>query len=326
MSTLSRSARGPAILLVCCGLVGCGLVVPDIKEVWDADITDSKERKIPGAAQIEYEVKQRIFCDLEKAVKYVNYNYHVSSGSSPNNLKPFARYPIPFDFLAQISLSFQVDESSALSPGVSLITTLPNAVTTFGAGAAAVSTGQSRSVSFGGTLSSTATRIDKFVPSYSIAYLMIPDGPNSACTDPKNDPFRRNHWEPASSSPFIIEGDLGIRDWLVGATIVNTLIASETGSAGGSSKSGGGGSLATDAISYEIKFIIVSSGNVTPTWKLVQVTANTSGTFFSTGRTRTHDLIITIGPKDTRTLNAHLASEIGQAVSAGNSTLLRPSQ
>lgn len=79
--------------------------------------------------------------------------------------------------------------------------------------------------------------------------------------------------------------------------------------------------LKTDAISYEIKFIIVSSGNVTPMWKLVQVSANTSGTFFSTSRTRTHDLIITIGPNDGRTLNAHLASEIGQAVSGGNGAL-----
>jgi len=330
-TTLGRRAFLFAVSLICCGLVGCGLHVPDIKEVWDADKpADEKSPRVPGAAQIEYEVKQRIFCDLGKAVKYVNSHYHVSSGSSPTNLKPFARYIIPPDFLAQISLSFQVDESSSLSPGVSLITTLPNAITTFGKGIPPVSTGQSRSIGFGGTLSSTATRIDKFVPSWSVSYLMIPDGPNSPCTDPKNDPFRRIHWEPDFSSPFIIEGDLGIQDWLVGATIVNTFIASETGTPGGSTKAstpgGGGGGVKADTISYEIKFIIVSSGNVTPTWKLVQVNANTSGTFFSTGRTRTHDLIITIGPNDQGTLFAHLASEIGQAVSAGNQALTSTSK
>ena len=316
MTTFGRRALAVTISLFCFGLVGCGLVVPDIKEPWDADKpADAQGPRIPGTAQIEYEVKQRIFCELGKAVQYVNYNFPVSSGSSPNNLKPYASYPIPLDFLAQISLTFQVDEASSLSPGVVLTQTLPNAVTTFGTGVAAVTTGQFRSIGFGGTLSSTGTRIDKFVPSYSISYLMIPYGPNSPCTDPKNDPFRKIHWEPDSSSPFVIEGNLGIQDWLVGATIVNNLIVSQTsGAAGG----GGGGGLATDAVSYEIKFIIVSSGNVTPTWKLVQVSANSSGTFFSTGRTRTHDLIITIGPNDKRTLDAHLASEIGQAVSGGN--------
>jgi len=35
-----------------------------------------------------------------------------------------------------------------------------------------------------------------------------------------------------------------------------------------------------------------------------------------------HDLIITIGPKDDqKTLNAHLASQIGQAVSGANAAI-----
>jgi hypothetical protein len=336
MTTLGR--RALALSFACFGLVGCGLVVPDVKEVWDADTPpDSEGRVTPGAGQIEYEVKQRIFCDLSEAVQYVNKYYPVLKGSSPSNLKLYAKEPIPPDFIAQISLSFQVDEASALNPGVVLTTPLPNSVKTFGPGTTGtVTTSQMRSVGFGGTLSSTATRIDKFNPSYSISYLMVPFGPDSPCTDPKNDPFRRNHWEPDSSSPFVLEGDLGIHNWLVGATIVNNLISSEIGSAGGSGKKGGGGAsnsggasgsgtggggVKTDAVSYEIKFVIVSNGSVTPTWKLVRVSANTSGTFFSTGRTRTHDLIITIGPNDQRTLTAHLASEIGQAVSGANGAL-----
>ena len=305
-----------AIALIGCGLAGCGTTVPDIKEVWDADTPpDSQGRVVPGAAQIEYEVKQRIYCDLEKVVKEINSsNNPVRSGPSPKKLARLAQYPIPPDFIAQMSLSFQVDESSALNPGVLLTTTLPNAVSTFGK-SSTVTTGQSRSLGFGGTLSSTATRIDKYDPTFTIGYLMEPDHPDSICADRKNDPFRKKGWEPDVSSPFAIEGDLGIHDWLVGATIVNTLIQSNTVASGGGG--GGGGGVKTDAISYEVKFVIVSSGNITPTWKLVQVSANTSGTFYSAGRTRTHDLIITIGPNDTRTLNAHLASEIGQAVSGG---------
>jgi len=315
MTTLGPLARVLAVTLVWCVLVGCGLTVPDIKEPWDADKpVDSQGPRIPGTAQIEFEVKKRIYCDLKKAVQKVNM-YPVSSGPSPNKLTPLAKGPIPLDWIAQISLSFQVDESSVLNPGVTLNTTLPDAVRVFGSGVS-VNISQFRSVGLGGTLSSTATRIDKFDPQYSISYLMIPDGPTSACTV---DPFKQIGWTPDSSSPFILEGDLGIEDWLFGATLTNIFLHSAGLPSGPS-----GGAQKPDTISYEVKFIIVSSGNVTPTWKLMQVSANTTGTFFSTGRTRTHDLIITIGANDNLTLYSHLASQIGQAVSAGNSALLMP--
>jgi hypothetical protein len=332
-------------LFFCWGLAGCGLSVPDIKELWDTDRpADSQSERIPGTAQIEFEIKKHVFCELGQAVKYVNSHFPVYSGPSPNNLKLLAKYPIPPEWIAQISLTLQVDESSAVSPGVTLNTTLPNVVRVFGPGAGAASSvtvGQSRTVGLGGTLSSTATRIDKFDPSYAISYLMLPDTPNSVCLD-GNDPFTKIGWKPASSSPFILDGNLGIQDWLTGAVITNTLIPSELGPQGGGNKgnkkdpvsgnqkdasaSSGGGGQKPDTLTYEIKFIIVSNGNVTPTWKLVNVSANTSGTFFSTGRTRTHDLIITIGPNDQRTLFTHLASQIGQAVSGGNSTLMIPQQ
>ncbi len=44
-----------------------------------------------------------------------------------------------------------------------------------------------------------------------------------------------------------------------------------------------GSGLKPDTVSYEIKFIIVSSGNVTPTWKLLRVSANTAGNFLARG-------------------------------------------
>jgi hypothetical protein len=317
-------ARALTTVLLGSTLTGCGIVIPDIKEAWDADHPkDETSEEFPAAGQIELQVKAKVFCELEHAVQFVNNNYPVSKGSSPSTLKPFAKYPIPWDWLAQVSLSFQVDESSSLSPGVVLTEALPNSVQTFGPGNS-VTTAQSRSIGFGGTLSSTATRTDKFNPSYSVRYLMSHESPGSLCQ--LEDPFAGHGW--AKSSPFILEGDLGIRKWLEGAVITDVLISSQVGppSKSGSGAGGGGGGLKTDAYSYEIKFIIVSSGNVTPTWKLVQVSANTTGTFFGTGRTRTHDLIITIGPNDTRTLDAHLASEIGQAVSGANGARLTPQQ
>ena len=92
------------------------------------------------------------------------------------------------------------------------------------------------------------------------------------------------------------------------------------GSASKASGGGGGGS-APDTLTIEIKFIIVTSGNVTPTWKLLRVSANTgSSPLFALGRTRTHDVIITIGPNNTPTQNTHLASQIGNAVGNANRT------
>jgi hypothetical protein len=208
-----------------------------------------------------------------------------------------------------------VDESSSLNPGITLNTILPNDIHTSPGNT--VTTPQGRTLGLGATLSSTATRIDKFDPTYSVGFLMKRDTKNSVCIK-ENDPFLKVGWKPDASSPFIVDGNLGIQDWLFGAILTDLLIASDTAVSGGS--------LKPDAVSYEIKFVIVSSANVTPTWKLVRINANTTGTFFSAGRTRTHDLIITIGPSDNRTLFAHLASQIGQAVSGGNSSLLSPQQ
>jgi hypothetical protein len=340
---ISQTAQAVILFVAGSGLVGCGVVVPDIKEVWDADKPADAQtpRRIPATAQIEFEVKKHVFCELSRAVQYVNV-VPVDTGPTPNKLSRFAKGPIPLDWIAQISLSFQVDESSGLTPGVTLNRVLPNAVNVFGPGSSGtVTTAQSRTLGFGGTLSSTATRIDKFNPSYVVSYLMKPLGPGSVCHK-ENDPFRKLGWEPASSSPFIVEGDLGIQDWLFGAMLTNVLIPSQLGPAGAKAKAraaggggagggggggggaggGSGGGPKPDAVSYEVKFVIVSSGNVTPAWKLVNISANTSSTFFSTNRTRTHDLIITIGPDDTRTQFSHLASQIGQSVSGANGALL----
>jgi hypothetical protein len=78
---------------------------------------------------------------------------------------------------------------------------------------------------------------------------------------------------------------------------------------------------------------VVTTGGITPAWKLVQVNFNQSGTLFEVSRLRTHDLLITLGPGDFKGLtavaanNAHLASQIGLAVSTNLtpvSTNLRP--
>jgi hypothetical protein len=391
----NRRSRLLMVLLASCGLAGCGTVVPNIKEAWDSDIpgapSDGRYPPTPpywGAAQIEFEIKKRIFCDLTTAVHTANaYSWTVEHNGREGNV----RY-LPKDWAAQVSLSLEVDESSALNPGVAFNNPMASAISTFGVlGKAPVtfSTPQLFSLGIGGTLSSTATRTDKFDPYWTIEKLSE-DTPNVCNPDNKHDPVvqraDKTGYTPAKSSP-LIESDLGLTEWLVGALFTNTAIPSNTGpeppskdqlgaerhvlhengfkssditqivasgafpsipelkkelselkkggyttkeitqivlnkvkaSASGGGGGSGGGGQKPDTLSIEIKFVIVSNGNVLPTWKLVRVSSGTGSTpLFGIGRTRTHDVIITIGPPTQATANTHLASQIGVAVSNAN--------
>jgi hypothetical protein len=124
-----------------------------------------------------------------------------------------------------------------------------------------------------------------------------------------------------------IEGDLQIYESICsGAKTVRI-----PGSVSQPFKTGG----PLDLIEHHVTF----GGNITPSWKFVNVTANTDGTFLSASRDRKDDLLITMGPSQiedtkreliarraigpsTAVANAHLAAQIGQAVS----TALRSSR
>lgn len=348
-----------AVALISSALCGCGLTVPQVGEFWDRDYPGNTTGTpaLTATAQIEYEIKQKVYCELRYAIQQAELVPVKKDGKS---------FPlIPHGWGVQMQLSLEVDESIALNPGLSFTQLYPNVVKTFGV-SNSVTTAQSFSLGLGGTLSSEGLRTDKFNTYYSIKDLVLRK--TAICDsdgkpDPGKDLFIHNlRWPPAKSSPFLIESDLGIKNWLIGAMYFDTLLPSSSsqpqpssanngkfegkfegkleaplkghaegtfegktsgggsspgGRGGGGAAGGGGGAagFAQDSVSQEIKFIIVSSGNIQPTWKLVQVSANTGNTpFFSTGRTRTHDLIITIGPPTTRTANDFLASQIGQAI------------
>jgi hypothetical protein len=221
----NQRSRLLMVLLASCGLAGCGTVVPNIKEAWDSDIPERESpRRAPvaGAGQIEFEIKKQIFCDLKRAVQKAN-SYYVGD------------YSLPKEWAAQVSLSLEVDESSALNPGVAFNTPMANAISTFGV-LPAVTTPQLFSFGVGGTLSSTATRTDKFDPLWTIEELLKPtpekseDGePPPVCgKDPNGDPIVAARYEPAKSSP-LIESDLGLTEWLLGAMFTNQTIPSVTG-------------------------------------------------------------------------------------------------
>jgi hypothetical protein len=275
-------------------LSGCGAHVPDIQEFWGTPI---------DATYKVNKISAQVVCELRRAVQRVFWeNQH-----NPVEFVPDPAHPPPkhrdlkwFEsWSTQVTLNLNIVENSGVTPGVTFNKLLPNAITKFPVGGN-VTTAQIFSTTVGGTFSSTATRTDKLNMFFSVKELL--HGKPSM-----NLPCIPNR--PANADLFV-QSDLKLYDWLSAALLpYDTEIINY-----------GNNATAQNAITHEVKFEIVSNGNVTPTWKLVRITANTSGTFFSTGRDRTQDLTITFGPTQngkqlaTPAENSHLATQIGIAV------------
>jgi hypothetical protein len=216
-------------------------------------------------SDMELRIKQNIFCETVKAVRDVRTEITVP-GYGPS---------IPDDYGVQMQIGLTIDEVSSVNPGVTYTDPLKNALVN-GANIA-----QSFSLAAGGTLSSTATRTDTSYSYYNVGRIAGPGANVKVCKDLNR----------AGSSPFL-KSDLGIEDFLMQA--VPGAIAFHSSEP---AKGGAGKTAKLDVLSYEIKFVVVSNGNITPTWKLVNVTANSGNLpLLNAGRTRTHDLILTFGP------------------------------
>jgi hypothetical protein len=159
-------------VLISTGLSGCGLTVPQVGEFWDRDYPGDPDpakgnSKITSTAQIEYEIKQQVYCELRYAVEQVE-------------AIPTANGPlIPNGWGVQLQLSLEVDESVALNPSISFTRYLENVMKIFGVFSStkttnSVTIAQTFSLGFGGTLSSEALRTDKFNTFYSVKNLMRP--------------------------------------------------------------------------------------------------------------------------------------------------------
>jgi hypothetical protein len=199
---------------------------------------------------------------------------------------------------AQVTLNLTVVENSALTPGVALNSIFRSATTAF-PGAATVTTPQSFSLGIGGTASSTATRNDKLNMFFTVKELLY-GMPSTGLTCIPNQP---------SNADLFVQSDLKLYDWLSAALLPYDVSIINYAN----------NSTAQNAITHDIKFEIVSSGNVNPQWKLVRISSNTSPALFAVGRDRTQELIITFGPTQKGMLapaaaSSHQATETGSAV------------
>jgi len=236
----------------------------------------------------------QVECELSEGVGYLEKYDQAHPPSKLGWLK---------DWAAQVTLTLTILESDALNPGITFNTPLNNGTITYGKNAITVA--QSSATGLGGTLSSAATRTDTITAVYRISDLAKAQG--------------RSCIPPTPNGTLFIESDLKLKQWLLEAMFpeyMETLHYPSVSSA----------NVKNGFISHEVNFKIVSSGNVTPSWKLVRVSANTGNSpFFSADRERTQDLLITLGPvqqgspKSSPALapaaqNAALAAQIGSAV------------
>lgn len=193
------------------------------------------------------------------------------------------------DWGVQIALSFTIEEKGTAGIGVNGLPPSPaNAV-----------------LNLAGSLSgsATATRIDKIN-----SFRAVRELPRVKCSK-----------EARPGGPFMMQSDLKLKEWLkINVTSSGTNLITFPTSNDGPYKQ--------DVISHQVKFIVDTTGSLTPGWKLTRVQLNQGNEFLSASRTRTHDLTITLGPLDKSELakgriapsraaeNSALASDIGLSV------------
>jgi uncharacterized protein YjbI with pentapeptide repeats len=127
-------------------------------------------------------------------------------------------------------------------------------------------------------ISSDATRTDILNYYYKVKDLY---GTGRGCTPAVLSDIQ-NH--PAGS--LLIQSDLKLREWLSG------VVLGDPSSISRNSK---------NAIAHDVKFQVVTNGNITRTWKLAPATNNPTTPFAAASRIRTHELLIILGPNDPTT-------------------------
>jgi hypothetical protein len=113
----------------------------------------------------------------------------------------------------------------------------------------------------------------------------------------------------------LIYSDLKLAEWL--SSVVFTHLAGDLPAADPTNKN------AKNGINHHVTFKIVSSGNINPTFKLVDAMINGSGPLFSANRTRTNDLLLTFGPnvENKNAVPGEPVNSLGANTPAANSNL-----
>jgi len=237
---------------------GCGTYVPPIDYTFDDDFK---------AGAFINTVVSNVRCQLGNAV------LDAENGAGPSWLKTWS---------AEVTLTLNISEKTAISAGATQSTLLAGSVKKFVNGTS-VSSPQSFVFGFGGGGTLTAGRI--------IALTWY---------DNFSD-FKGGGIDCDAGS--FITGDLKLREVLFAATFVGTV-------PGNMSKlydQAGPYQNVQDTISFEID----TNANATPMWHYINVGVNATGTFFNTDRDRKDMLLITMGPPASKAGTAKTSTSFG---------------
>ncbi|WP_426616001.1 hypothetical protein [Bradyrhizobium sp. McL0616] len=255
-----------------------------------------QEFPAPSSQLLVKEIVRNVHCEVKRAITAVINDDKRLAAINGQRLAPWLE-----KWGVQIQLTLQVDEKGAVAPTLTYTPNPVSALFSLGAGAA---------------VSTQATRIDILHSFYTVQDIYrLPKNCSPA--------------DPAQGS-FLLESDLKLRQWLA-----DTVLSSSTGDINPPTKPDDSPMKEDGVISHEVKFEVDTSGAITPTWKLTQVSINPDAPFLSASRNRVHDLLITLGPTSISPLtgkrvpsvaaaNSQLSSSIGLAVSNGVRNTIRP--
>ncbi|MGB8982076.1 MAG: hypothetical protein WCC12_09385 [Anaerolineales bacterium] len=214
---------------------------------------------------LKLKVRAKIYCELVDAVHEAR---KAACGRTGGKREPC----LSDDYGVQMQTTITIDESTALNPSVGLLDAW---------------TGGSISTNITGTFSSTATRIDTSYSYHNIAR-MLRDDVKETCN-------KLEKLIDYSGSSMLLRADLGITKYLTQAMDSAFIIHSQAGTTVG--LAGQAKQAKFDVFSYQVKFVVVTSGGVNPVLKLTSLATGVGGpAFLTAGRTRTHDLVLTFGP------------------------------
>jgi hypothetical protein len=209
-----------------------------------------------GASFFVNRVVNHVRCELRYAIRYAVWYDTENARGQPDHKR---RIPWIDKWGAKLALKLLVKENGSINPTVSLISPLP--------------IDQSYTTVLGGSASAQATRTVNLEFYYDFASEFLRD-------------FDRTR-PPTKCTPlgtFQIEGDLKIAEFVDMATFPFYL-------------PGNVSPKAPEATSQEIEFVVSVDGNITPSWKLVRVaTSGGSNGMFDASRSKTNDIIVSIGP------------------------------
>lgn len=188
-------------------------------------------------------------------------------------LKAYQAWKLPWleSWGTAVTLTITAEEQSSANPGVSSINPIAPAASM-----------QSFTAAFGATGSANATRTETIQFTYPNTDLM-----HFARINHRSDGTLVDCHESAHLNGPGIEGDLKIADFIYDKAVVAYF---------GNATSRNPRLPLYNTFSEEITFVAAFGGNFTPTWKLTRLSADTSGNLLSATRTKTNDLIITLGP------------------------------